>query len=115
MFDGVEQGSIASSACCPAGTYWIDGSSVCTDCAAGKYADQPGGTAQSACKDCAEGKYNDQLGSMTEDACKQCDNGQFTSGAASTAESDCKDWVKVISTQDMLSELSIRQGSCNGQ
>ena len=32
MFEGVKQGSIAGSACCPAGTYWIGGSSECTDC-----------------------------------------------------------------------------------
>ena len=43
MFEGA-RGSIAGSACCPAGTYWIGGSSKCTDCAAGKYNDEEGKT-----------------------------------------------------------------------
>ena len=87
MFEGVKGGgSIASSACCPAGTYWIKGSNVCTDCDAGKYNDKEGSTAEDACTDCDQGKYNDQPGSTN---CTNCSAGKSTANPGSTTCLPC--------------------------
>ena len=89
MLSGVKGGgSIASSACCPAGTYWIKGSSVCTDCAAGKYNDEEGSAAEAACTDCSAGQYNDQVGKAT---CTKCAAGKYSSSPSGQESSDvCK-------------------------
>lgn len=59
MFEGVKGGgSIDSSPCCPAGTYRDACTSVCTDCAAGKYNEQKGSDSEAYCKDCAAETYS---------------------------------------------------------
>ena len=72
MFNGVVNGAIASEACCREGTYWLQGSSICTRCTTGKYNNEASSSAESACKDCASGKYNNELGLS---ACKDCASG----------------------------------------
>ena len=86
MFLAVTQGSIAGSACCPAGTYWIGGSSKCTDCAAGKYNDEEGKT---VCTDCAKGTYNDEEGSTAETDCTDCAAGKYNDQKGRTACANC--------------------------
>ena len=74
MFNGVKKGSIANTACCAEGKYWIQGTSKCTSCGIGKYNNEAGSTAEAACKDCASGKYNNELGLS---ACKDCASGKY--------------------------------------
>ena len=86
MFSNVIKGSIAPTACCEEGTYWLQGS--CKDCAPGKYNNEAGSSAESACKDCASGKYNNEAGSSSESACKDCASGKYNNEFGLSA---CKD------------------------
>ena len=90
MFDNVIKGSIAPTACCEEGTYWLQGSSICTRCTTGKYNNEAGSSAESACKDCASGKYNNEAGSSAESACKDCKPGTYNSEVGSNSSSSCK-------------------------
>ena len=79
IFYGVKKGSIANTACCTVGTYWIQGTSKCTRCTIGKYNNELG---LIACKDCASGKYNNELGLI---ACKDCASGKYNNETGSSA------------------------------
>ena len=105
MFTGVKGGgSIASSACCPAGTYLFDGvGAVCTDCDDGAYSPKgataceylkttcPAGTyaeSPSSCTSCGVGKYNDRTG---QSACTDCAKGKYKDQTGGTSEDACTD------------------------
>ena len=94
MFGGdVKRGEIASSSnvCCPAGTYWISGSSVCTDCSAGKWSDETGLSSDAQCNGaCSAGKWSSQTGLSSDDQCQACAAGKFSiAGAGQTSIAVC--------------------------
>ena len=89
MFAGVKKGSIANTACCAVGKYWIQGTSKCTRCDIGKYNNEIGSIAEAACKDCASGKYNNEAGSTAESACKDCASGKYNNELGLSACKDC--------------------------
>ena len=107
IFEQARKVSIAPNACCPAGKYWIKGTSTCTKCASGKYNKETGSIAASACKQCELGKFNDEAGmTVCEDCatgrynnqtgkirCIGCASGRYNDEAGSSSESACKQCV----------------------
>lgn len=65
---------------CPAGTASVEGSTQCTECVAGSYADVPG---SAECTACAGGKFGVEVGAVAAAACENCAAGMY-SAAGST-------------------------------
>ena len=76
---------------CPAGTFSTVNSvsSVCTDCARGKYSTSSGGSSSSTCIDCSRGKYSSTLGATSSSTCQNCPAGKYSSGYAAPSLSSC--------------------------
>nr|WP_292968370.1 hypothetical protein [Allomuricauda sp.] len=72
------------------GTNRLEHDSVndCTLCAAGKYSDETGQTAESTCQDCAAGKYSVETGQGSESTCTDCSFGKWQDA---TGQTSCKD------------------------
>ena len=89
---------------CPPGQYWQSGSSLCTDCVAGKYSPLVGSLSVNNCADCSAGKYAAAAGSG---GCTDCTAGKYLASVASTSASDCVDCVagKYIGADDSCAAL----------
>lgn len=75
-------GATSIDAClpCPVGTTSVEGSTQCTECVAGSYADVAG---SAECTACAGGQFGNQVGAAAAEACQNCAAGTY-SAAGST-------------------------------
>jgi hypothetical protein len=93
---GTYQDETGKSSCkiCAAGTAtgYVDGSTFCPPCAAGKYASSEGAA---VCQDCEEGKYQPNTGQIT---CLSCPQGKYASTRGNTACTDCPAGFTTVGT-----------------
>ena len=107
---------------CPAGTYFVSGSTSCSNCAVGMYTSLAGltvcvncgagtyasVTGLSACTGCAAGTYGTGTGITVSSSCLACGVGLYQSGTGLTAPSGCSSCV--AGTYASVTGLSVCTG-----
>jgi Tyrosine-protein kinase ephrin type A/B receptor-like/Secretion system C-terminal sorting domain len=93
---GTYQDETGKSNCkiCATGTAtgYVDGSTFCPPCAAGKFASFEG---SAACQDCEEGKYQPSTGQTT---CLSCPQGKYASTRGNITCTDCPSGFTTVGT-----------------